>query len=157
MSVTAGQTISFKINTPSTKYHIDIYRLGYYQGNGARRFATITPSVPLPQVQPPCLTDTSVGLVDCGNWSVSASWAIPTGVISGVYLAHLVRDDNWDDNQIPFVIRDDASHSDIIYQTSDTTWQAYNAWGGYSLYDGPTGPAQKVSYNRPFSTRSGHP
>ncbi len=157
MSVTAGQTISFKINTPSTKYHIDIYRLGYYQGDGARKFATITPSVPLPQIQPPCLTDTSVGLVDCGNWSVSASWAIPVGTISGVYLAHLVRDDNSQDNQIPFVVRDDASHSDIIYQTSDTTWQAYNAWGGYSLYNGPTGPAQKVSYNRPFSTRSDTP
>ena len=37
MSVNVGQTIQFKINTPSTAYHIDIYRLGYYRGNGARR------------------------------------------------------------------------------------------------------------------------
>ncbi len=157
MSVTAGQTISFKINTPSIKYHIDIYRLGYYHANGARKWATIQPSASLPQVQPPCLTDTSVGLVDCGNWSVSASWTIPAKVVSGVFIAHLVRDDTNGDNQIPFVVRNDASHSDLIYQTSDTTWEAYNAWGGYSLYSGPTGRAQKVSYNRPFTTRTDTP
>src|SRR5689334_9294473 len=35
MSVNEGQTISFKINdTKSASYHIDIYRVGYYQGNG---------------------------------------------------------------------------------------------------------------------------
>ena len=45
MSVNVGQTISFKIKTPSTKYHIDILRLGYYQGNGARIIAAgIKPS-----------------------------------------------------------------------------------------------------------------
>ena len=37
MSVNVGQTESFKINTPSTNYHIDILRLGYYGGDGARR------------------------------------------------------------------------------------------------------------------------
>ncbi|MCU1465975.1 MAG: hypothetical protein JWM72_1903, partial [Actinomycetia bacterium] len=36
MSVNAGSTVSFKINTPSTAYHLDILRTGYYQGNGAR-------------------------------------------------------------------------------------------------------------------------
>jgi hypothetical protein len=157
MSVNVGQTIQFKINTPSTKYHIDIYRLGYYQGNGARKWATVQPSAPLPQSQPPCLTDTSVGLVDCGTWSVSASWSVPANAVSGVFIAHLVRDDVNGDNQIPFVVRKDASHSNVIYQTSDTTWQAYNSWGGYSLYYGPTGPAQKVSYNRPFTTRGDTP
>jgi len=36
MSVNVGQTESFKIKTPSTSYHIDILRLGYYGGDGAR-------------------------------------------------------------------------------------------------------------------------
>ena len=45
----------------------------------------------------------------------------------------------------------------VLFQTSDTTWQAYNAYGGNSLYTGsPAGRAYKVSYNRPFSTRVGH-
>src|SRR5215472_13456843 len=37
MSVTAGQTESFKISTPATSYHIDILRIGYYGGDGARK------------------------------------------------------------------------------------------------------------------------
>ena len=36
ISVNAGGTVSFKINTTATQYHLDIYRMGYYQGNGAR-------------------------------------------------------------------------------------------------------------------------
>ena len=24
-----------------------------------------------------------------------------------------------------------------MFQTSDTTWEAYNPWGGYNLYQGP--------------------
>ena len=45
----------------------------------------------------------------------------------------------------------------MLFKTSDTTWQAYNQYGGYSLYAGPAipngGHAHKVSYNRPFTTR----
>ncbi len=60
----------------------------------------------------------------------------------GIYFAHLVRDDDTgDDNQILFVVRNDASHSDRLFQTSDTTWQAYNDYGGNSLYVGAAGRA----------------
>ena len=48
ISVNAGQTIYFKVNTPATGYHIDIYRMGYYQGNGGRYITTIQPSATLP-------------------------------------------------------------------------------------------------------------
>ena len=59
MSVQPGQTISFKINTPSKAYHIDILRVGYYQGNGARKIASgLLPSASLPQTQPACKSDT---------------------------------------------------------------------------------------------------
>ena len=75
-------------------YRIDIYRLGYYSGAGGRRITTIKPSVPLPQQQPDCLTDLSVRLYDCGNWAVSASWAVPADAVSGLYLARLVREDD---------------------------------------------------------------
>ena len=54
MSVNPGQTESFKIDTPSTRYHIDILRIGYYQGNGARKVVSnMPPSAPLPQSRPP--------------------------------------------------------------------------------------------------------
>jgi hypothetical protein len=162
MSVNKGETISFKIKTPASSYHIDILRLGYYQGNGARKIvAGLRPTATLPQTQPACLISASTGLIDCGNWAVSASWTVPATAVSGVYIAHLVRDDTGGSSQIPFVVRDDSSHSALVFQTSDTAWEAYNTYGGNSLYSctvscPPGNPlaykgAFKVSYNRPFT------
>ena len=68
---------------------------------------------------------------------MSASWAVPTTAVSGLYIAHLVRDDpggSDSGSHIPFVVRNDASHSDILFQTADETWEAYNTYGGNSLY-----------------------
>ncbi|MGJ0483987.1 MAG: N,N-dimethylformamidase beta subunit family domain-containing protein [Methylomicrobium sp.] len=158
ISVNKGETVRFKINTPSTNYRLDIYRMGYYGGLGARKIATVTPSANLPQSQPACLNNSTTGLIDCGNWVESASWAVPADATSGIYIAKAVRQDGASAGQashIVFIVRDDASTSDMLFQTSDTTWQAYNDYGGNSLYSGsPAGRAYKVSYNRPFNTRA---
>ena len=156
MSVNVGGAISFKVKTDASLYTIDIYRLGYYQGNGARKVATIPVGVPLPQSQPPCITDAATDLYDCGNWAVSASWQVPTTAVGGVYIADLVRPDTGGRSHIVFVVRDDASHSAVLFQTADTTWQAYNTYGGASLYQGVNqARGYKVSYNRPFIDRNG--
>ena len=106
---------------------------------GARKVATIQHTGV--QNQPAPLRDATTGLVDAGNWAVSATWAIPADAVSGVYIAKLVRQDGTSgENQIPFIVRDDSSHSDVIFQTSDETWQAYNGWGGANFYGG-NGPA----------------
>jgi len=151
MSVNVGQTVLFKIQTNAAAYTINIYRMGYYQGQGARLVASILPSAALPQAQPACLTNSATGLTDCGNWGVSALWAVPTTAVSGVYVAKLLRQDTGEASLIIFVVRNDSSHSDILVQTSDPTWQAYNVYGGSSLYTGPTIRAFKVSYNRPLT------
>ncbi|MBY2919515.1 DUF4082 domain-containing protein [Rhizobium leguminosarum] len=152
ISTNIGQTVDFKIATDSTHYRIDIYRIGYYGGAGARKVDSIEQSLTSAQIQPHPIVDMSLGLIDCGNWSVSASWEIPDDAVSGVYFAKLVREDGTEDASIiPFVVRDDASTSDIVFQTSDTTWQAYNAWGGASLYYGevPVDPADMIGYLPP--------
>lgn len=163
-SVNVGETVDFKIRTDSTDYRIDIYRLGYYDGLGARRVDRIQHQIPTAQSQPLPERDDLTGLVDAGNWSVSVSWPVPDTAVSGFYIAKLVRQDETEGyNHIPFIVRDDAWDSDILFQAADTTWQAYNVWGGASLYggDGPGtdpatfGRAYKVSYNRPFVTRWG--
>ena len=167
ISVNAGQTQSFKINTTASSYTMAIYRLGYYGGMGARKVATITPSAKLPQTQPSCLTDSSTGLFDCGNWGVSASWDVPSSATSGVYIALLTRSDTGAKNHIVFVVRNDSSTSNLVFQTSDTTWEAYNFYGGSGTGAPLKGQslhgcnnqwndacrAFKVSYNRPFDTR----
>ena len=136
ISVNVGQTVSFKIKTTASNYTIDIFRLGYYGGAGARYITTISPSASLPQTQPACLTDTSTNLMDCGNWAVSASWPVPSNAVSGYYFAHLIRSDNGHESHIFWIVREDPNathHSDILFQATDQTWAAYNDYGGHSL------------------------
>ena len=207
ISVNLGGAVSFKIKSDSPAYRIDIYRMGYYAGMGARLVTTFKPAAPLPQAQPACLTDTVTRLYDCGNWSVSAVWAVPADAVSGIYFARLVREDaapaTWrtDNGQaapavkppamphaygasglgrlanalkeprashIVFVVRDDDGKSDVLFQTSDPAWQAYNSYNnglietttyGSSVNGYPAGRryelrAYKVSYNRPISNRN---
>jgi Domain of unknown function (DUF4082)/Bacterial Ig domain/Purple acid Phosphatase, N-terminal domain len=154
ISVNRGGTVSFKVKTDAMLYTLDIYRMGYYAGMGARKIASILPSAALPQTQPACLTNSATGLIDCGNWAVSASWSVPADATSGIYFAKLVRQDTLGASHVFFIVRDDDGRSDLLFQTADTTWQAYNNYGGNSLYVGaPAGRAYKVSYNRPFTTR----
>ena len=152
ISVNCGDTVHFKVDTTASSYRLDIYRMGYYGGLGARKVDTFTHTGA--QSQPPCDTQAG-GLVDCGNWAESASWPVPSTAVSGIYFAHLVSAAG--ENHIFFVVRNDSSTSDIYLQTADTSWQAYNRYGGNSLYTGgplsDPGRAAKVSYNRPFTTR----
>jgi hypothetical protein len=153
ISVNHGQTVDFKIKA-AAPYRIEIYRFGYYGGLGSRLVTTIQPSAAQPQAQPACLNDAATGLIDCGNWAVSGSWAVPADAVSGLYGAHLVRTDGRGDSVIFFVVRDDERRAALLFQTSDATWQAYNPYGGNSLYVGqPAGRAYKVSYNRPLTVR----
>ncbi len=150
-SVLPGETVTFKVKTTSADYRIRIYRLGWYQGDGARRLADITPSATLPQSQPEPLTEVSTGLIDCGNWEESGFWTVPVDALSGVYYALFERLDGGRSNHTVFVVRR-SGPSDILLQTSEMTSHAYNRFGGNSLYFGdPVGRAYKVSYNRPFN------
>lgn len=152
ISYQKGERAAFKVSS-SAPFSIEIYRVGWYGGAGARIVATVRGQA---DGQSPCVTG-SDGLYDCGNWRTNATWRIPGNAVSGVYIGKAVRDDTLEASHIVFVVRDDSSHSDIVVQTSDPTWQAYNEYGGGSLYRGaatPSGRASKVSYNRPFIWRN---
>jgi hypothetical protein len=151
-SVQPGETLQLKVQSPTT-FTLTVFRLGYYGGLGARKMPT-SPTTTFPaKTQSPCLHDAATGLVDCGNWTVNVSWQVPSDAVSGVYLAMLDQGNGVGFEPYPFVVANDSSHSNILVQTSDQTWQAYNTWGGQSLYYGggpaPDGRAYKVSYNRP--------
>jgi hypothetical protein len=152
ISLNAGETVRFKINVQSgASYNLRIYRIGYYAGNGARlmqNLGTLSGTV-----QPAGISDPSTGILDCSNWSESANWTIPSNAVSGLYIARIERTGGGS-NHIIFIVRNDASNSDLYLQFPDATWQAYNGYGGNSMYDGstswPAGHAVKASYNRPF-------
>ena len=158
ISVNKGEAVHFKVQTDAAAYRLDIYRIGYYGGSGARKVATVQPTAALPQAQPACINDPATKLTDCGNWAVSASWAVPADATSGVYIARLVRMDTGGASHVIFIVRDDSGGSDLLFKTSDTTWQAYNSYGlgfiEYPDYGYPSQKAVKASYNRPFLTRA---
>jgi len=162
LSVNKGETVHFKIKTDASSYTIKIYRLGFYQGNGARFMGNGVITATLPQIQPADLYEASTGRTDCGNWAESAHWDVPVNAVSGIYIVKLTRTNNGGTSHIVFIVRDDAGSSALLFQTSDATWQAYNNYGGNSLYVNGSGTAvpgfnhaTKVSYNRPFLTRNG--
>ena len=176
-SVQAGDTLSLKVQSP-TPYHVEIYRLGYYGGDGAREWSTaaqaavtypanftttgvagapidtkVVDGVPDGKALA-CDSSSSTGEVDCGDWPVTVTWQVPSDAVSGLYIAELDQTDGNGLMPYPFVVRDDASTSAMVVQTDDETWQAYNMWGGQDLYqgNGPAvdGRAYQVSYNRPL-------
>ena len=160
ISVNRGRAISFKVDTDATAYRLDIYRHGLLR---RRRRApggdAFSRRPPLPQIQPACLsTMPRPGSIDCGNWAVSASWDVPADAPSRASTSRssCAMTGTPGASHIVFVVRDDAAGSDLLFQTSDTTWQAYNAVRRQQpLRRRPgTDPARayKVSYNRPFTT-----
>ncbi len=74
ISVNKGDTVHFKINTDANAYTIQVYRIGYYQGNGARFMGNGVLTASLPQLQPNEQYDIVTGLTDCGNWAESGFW-----------------------------------------------------------------------------------
>jgi hypothetical protein len=87
------------------------------------------------------------------RWKPIFTFTIPTDWYTGVYYVVLSdSQDTW--TYLDFVVRG-APDATYIAVLPVTTMEAYNDWGGYSLYHGPDGTlatrANKVSFDRPFS------
>ena len=155
-SVNRGGSIKIFVNTNESSYTMDIYRMGYYGGAGARKMLTVT----LPGVaQPACPMD-AYGTVDC-DWInpyvlTVPNTADPTTWMSGIYLVKLTTGTTHTQQYTLFTVRDDARYSNILLLQAVNTYQAYNVWGGKSLYGTLANPsdtankAEKVSFNRPY-------
>ncbi|HLA60130.1 MAG TPA: N,N-dimethylformamidase beta subunit family domain-containing protein, partial [Puia sp.] len=120
ISVNAGGTINFKITvtTGSDKlFGIKIYRIGYYQGNGARQIADLGTAFTGIK-QNACSFDNVTGLTDCGNWTTSASWTVPSAAVSGLYIAKLTRSaaGGGGSSHIAFIVRNDGSNSPLLFK-----------------------------------------
>jgi hypothetical protein len=155
ISVNAGDSIDFYVTTTAPNFTVDIYRTGYYQGIGARLVQSMGSFTGHHQAIPS--PDAVTGIVACTNWVKSTTLQVPSTWVSGVYLAKLT-DPAGDSSFIFFVVRNDGGHEDILFQSSVTTYEAYNDWGQTSLYANETNKsiypyahATKVSFDRPFN------
>ena len=159
ISVNRGQTVLFKIDTDSTNYRLDIYRMGYYGGMGARRVATVQPRRRLPQTQPACLEDS-------GDRADRLRQLGGLGVLGGAgerHVGHLLRarargpqDGRAATSSSSCATTAAAPRSSSRPPTPPgrpTTSTAATA----STSARPHGRAYKVSYNRPFTTRGPTP
>lgn len=151
-SVSAGESIDIFVSTnPASTFTFDLYRMGYYQGAGARHLLSRGPIQGAVQPEP------EIGgkrLRDC-QWERSISLEIPGDWVSGVYLGKLTeRREGWQ-SYVIFIVRD-RREADFIFQCSDHTWQAYNRWPSqFSLYDDGKkewywGGGVEISFNRPY-------
>jgi hypothetical protein len=164
-----GATVDLHVSTRngSTPYSIELYRMGWYGGQGARLLEKIEPLKGEAQGYwtsgeglrdcATCHVEPDTKLVDA-NWRTSYKLHLDRTWPTGVYLAKL-RDVDGKEAYIPFVVRDDKRAASLLVQLSVNTWQAYNAWGDSSFYGsfsaahqwvGKTARAYKVSFNRPY-------
>jgi hypothetical protein len=155
-SALPGDTLHFHISTrPRANYRIEIYRLGWYGGVGARLLAclpscaTDEPGSPQPQGSP----EGGTGLVRPG-WPVTDTLTIPPGWVSGYLLVRFVLKTGQAATTYVILREMPTHHSAILVQVPVNTWQAYNGWGGLSLYEfdySPNRRANHVSFDRPFA------
>ncbi len=152
-SINKGEAIELHISTTQPSYKLEIFRMGWYNGTGSTLLITV-PSLPGTNYGVP-VADPVSGIIVC-NWPVAYTVQSLTSWVSGAYLA-VMTTDNDDVGYVPFVVRDDSSTADILYQLPIATYQAYNDWGGKSLYDfnSNNGRASKVSYDRPYELVEG--
>ena len=161
-SARPGDSISFHVSAePEASYRILVYRIGWYQGIGAR-LVTCLPSCEssssaVTRAIPPA---TSLGLVHA-DWPASETLAIPGDWVSGYYLVHyLLTSGPYAGNSSVswFILRDPAGRrAPLLVQAGASAWQAYNGWGGASLYpfNSPGGNrAAKVAFDRPVERQS---
>ena len=147
-SVGRGESIRIFVNTSAPSFELSVYRIGWYGGVGGR---LMQGPVTLPgEVQPPPAQDAATGLIEC-DWRHPYEFKVPSAWVSGVYLVKLTAASGLQ-SYVVFVVRDDARPARFLFQSSVTTFQAYNSWGGRSLY---VGGASKVSFNRPYSNWTG--
>ena len=154
-SVQAGDEVQFSVSTTSPSFSADIYRMGWYQGKGGRLMQSIVTiqghAFPLPS------PDASTGLIET-NWPVAFTLKTNPVWVSGMYMVKLTAS-NGVQSYIPFVLRS-SKPSDFAFIHTANTDEAYNSWGGTSLYNDFTHTlkahrAFQVSFDRPFEQDTG--
>ena len=175
-SVIPGNTIVFNVSVQieGTPYSIDIFRLGWYGGFGGRLMTSIGGQIGHAQGVYDSLHQRLIGCYKCrispttglieANWSSSYNLVVPSSWTTGIYLAKFT-DVNGLQTYAPFDVRGN-NNSTYLVVTPDTTYAAYNPWGGYSLekteddgalpnQSGTPLQAVKVSFDRPYTQDDG--
>jgi hypothetical protein len=159
VSAAQGEKVQLFVSTDAKSFHVEAYRMGWYGGKGGR---LVWQSEEVPGVrQAPAKFTPGVNLVEA-PWGPSLEVSVDKSWPPGCYLLKLVAPAEGLQRWVPLTVRDDASRSAFFMMNAVSEWQAYNEWGGYSLYygQGPGGRTFEdrgriVSYDRPYDQTGG--
>ncbi|MFB7212360.1 N,N-dimethylformamidase beta subunit family domain-containing protein [Streptomyces sp. NPDC056255] len=149
VSVLSGEELGLYVSTTAPAFWVSAYRVGWYGGAQARlvwRSHRVAGSV---QGRPQLIHATRTVRADWQRTLLVRTSGWPEG-------AYLLRLDSEDTHQhfVPLIVRSAGAAGRVVLMHAPATWQAYNRWGGYSLYQGENGAygtrSLAVSFDRPY-------
>jgi hypothetical protein len=149
VSVTPGQECGLHVSTTARFFRVSAFRVGWYAGTYAR---LVWRSERVPGHRRPA------GRILSGTRTVRADWprTLTLGTQGWPEGAYLLRLDAEGGHQryVPLIVRSTRATGRTVLLHAPATWQAYNRWGGYSLYEGASGAyatrSLAVSFDRPY-------
>lgn len=160
VSYQPGESLELHVSTSAPKFAVDIVRIGAETVSVFKQSGIAGAAAPVPE-------DASAN--GCG-WPVSLKVPVADTWTSGYYEARLSVADaggRWTqrgrrtaESSAWFVVRSakPGSRSKILLQLATNTYNAYNNWGGFSLYayNGRAGnQGHRVSFDRPGGSQFG--
>ncbi|MBC8167319.1 MAG: hypothetical protein H7Y20_15795, partial [Bryobacteraceae bacterium] len=148
-SVAAGGSINLHVRCHTRLYTIEVFRLGWYGGDGGR--SLLGPVRMRNGTEAPIPRNDLSHPLRC-QWPRAFRLDVPSDWTSGFYWALLTASSGYQ-SAVPFVVLERTPAAKVLLQIPVTTYHAYNNWGGRSLYDfqSPGGRAFRVSFDRPYS------
>jgi hypothetical protein len=154
-SVNPGDAVGLAVNTKAATFSGSVYRMGWAGGSGGLLMQLFGPIHGVRQTVP---TAPGNGDSAVASWPVSVTVQTATMWPSGMYMVKLT-DSTGAESYVPFVVRDTTGAA-ILFVHASITEQAYDAWGGVSLYNGRTAQYSlnhgiQVSFDRPYTDEFG--
>ncbi|MGW2250784.1 N,N-dimethylformamidase beta subunit family domain-containing protein [Kitasatospora sp. NPDC001660] len=150
VSVLPGEPVGLHVSTPAAAFTVSAYRIGWYGGARAR-LVWRREHVPGAKQPAPHVDGTTRTVLTGWQRTLAVDTA---GWPEGAYLLRLDAEDGSGRRYVPLTVRSAVTAGRTVVMSAPATWQAYNEWGGYSLYNGPTGGlatrSLKVTFDRPY-------
>ena len=159
-----GQNVTLYVDSHVASYRAIAYRMGWYQGLGARE--VWASPLEMGVVQPPCTLTSATNTVSCANWQPSLVMPVTPSFTPGDYLIKLTGGARAQ-SYILLTIWDPSSRAAYVIMNRSLVEEAWNTYGGYSFYKGegpciidqasypPCNRARVVSFDRPYDTDFG--
>jgi hypothetical protein len=118
-----GDKVTLYVSTNAARFRVEAYRMGYYQGKGAR-LVWQSKEVPGRQ-QPACPLTAGVNMVSCDNWAPTLRFRVTSAFVQGDYLLKLVGAGG-QESYVPLTVWDPTSTATYLVKNDVYTWQAWN-------------------------------